>query len=94
MMSSQQGKGGITADSIYGLNINLMDNLVKGRRIYGHQGMNGSLLANLYFDPETHFVFAFVSNGIDNSMTDHIASVSREVFKLTWNHFNAEYAFK
>ena len=39
MLSSQQGKGGITVDSPYGLNVERVTNLLKGKMLYGHQGM-------------------------------------------------------
>ena len=63
MLSSQQGKGGITVDSPYGLNVERVTNLLKGKMLYGHQGMANGVLCNLYFDPETRFVFALLTNG-------------------------------
>ena len=64
MLSSQKGKGGITVDSPYGLNVhrlNLKD-IFPGRTVYGHQGRIDNVLCNLYFEPETRFVFAMVTN--------------------------------
>ena len=64
MLSSQQGKGGITADSPYGLNVQRLEvpELFPGRVVYGHQGRADDILCNVYFDPETRFVFAMVTN--------------------------------
>ena len=64
MISSQKGVGGITVDSPYGLNVHRLSvpNLFPGRILYGHQGRIDSLLCNLYFDPETRFVFAMVTS--------------------------------
>ena len=52
MMKDQNGTGGITVSSIYGLNIDRNTDLVDGGTVvYGHQGMNGGILANVYFEP-------------------------------------------
>lgn len=63
MISSQKGKGGITVD-VDGLNMQRLKvpTLFPDRLLYGHQGMIDNVLCNLYFDPETRFVFAMVSN--------------------------------
>ena len=64
MLSSQVGKGGITAESEYGLNVVRLKvpQLFPDRLLYGHQGRIDNTLCNLYFDPETRFVFAMVTN--------------------------------
>lgn len=64
MLSSQVGKGGITTESEYGLNVARINapKLFPDRLLYGHQGRIDSTLCNLYFDPETRFVFAMVTN--------------------------------
>ena len=87
MMSSQQGKGGITADSPYGLNMWRVTGLVKGRMLYGHQGLAEGLLCNLFFDPETRFVFALVTNGCNNAKSSEIGILSRQLFDLLWDAF-------
>ena len=88
MFSSQQGKGGITADSPYSLNVERVTNLVGGRMLYGHQGMANGVLCNLYFDPETHFVFALLTNGCNvNAKTDHICNLALDLFRLMWNAY-------
>ncbi len=90
MLSSQQGKGGITADSPYALNVERVTNLLPGKTLYGHQGMNVGVLCNLYFDPETHFVFALLTNGCNvNAKDDHICKLARDLFKLMWNTYAA-----
>ena len=88
MFSSQQGKGGITADSPYGLNVERVTNLLDGKMIYGHQGMANGVLCNLYFDPDSRFVFALLTNGCNvNSKTDHICNPARDLFSLTWSAY-------
>ena len=88
MFSSQQGKGGITAESPYALNVERVTNLVSGKMLYGHQGMANGVLCNLYFDPETHFVFALLTNGCNvNAKTDHICNLALDLFRLMWNAY-------
>jgi CubicO group peptidase (beta-lactamase class C family) len=88
MLSSQNGKGGITEDSPYGLNIERVTNLVSGKTVYGHQGMAEGVLCSLYFDPETKFVFALLTNGCNvNAKEDHICTLSRKLFEIMWNTY-------
>ncbi len=88
MLSSQAGRGSITVDSPYGLNVERVSNLLPGKMLYGHQGMAEAILCNLYFDPETHFVFALVTNGCNTrSKEDHICLLARDLFGLLWNRF-------
>ena len=88
MLSSQEGKGGITVDSPYGLNVERVTNLVKGKMIYGHQGMAEGVLCNLYFDPDTQFVFALLTNGCNvKSKEDHICNLARNLFKIMWDAY-------
>lgn len=85
MMSSQKGKGCVTIDSPYGLCINRVNNLLDDRMIYGHQGMSGDICANLYFDPQSSLVFAMVTNGCNNKISDHICAISRKLFAAVWD---------
>ncbi|MGN1019281.1 MAG: serine hydrolase domain-containing protein [Aristaeellaceae bacterium] len=88
MLSDQNGQPGITCSSPYGLCVHRVTNLVKGRMVYGHQGMSNGLVCNVYFDPETQFVFALVTNGSSDSMNDHICKISRKTFNLCWQAFS------
>lgn len=87
MMSSQEGLGDVTVDSPYGLCVNRVSNLLADRMIYGHQGLSEGILSNLYFDPETHLVFAMITNGCSTSMNDHIGKLSRRVFAEVWDRY-------
>ncbi len=88
MLSSQQGKGGITVDSPYGLNVERVTNLLRGKMLYGHQGMANGVLCNLYFDPETRFVFALVTNGTNvKNKSDRIVMLARNLFSLMWETY-------
>ena len=91
MLSSQQGKGGITVDSPYGLNVERVTNLLRGKMLYGHQGMANGVLCNLYFDPETRFVFALLTNGTNvKAKEDRICLLARDLFNLMWNTYANE----
>ena len=65
MISSQKGKGGITVNSPYGLNIQRTSfsksKFLNDHMVYGHQGVIDDVLCAVIFDPETRFVFALVS---------------------------------
>ena len=84
MMSSQKGKGNVVIDSPYGLCVNRIDNLLDDRMIYGHQGMSGDIVSNLYWDPESSLVFALITNGSNNKLDDHICGISRKLFAEIW----------
>ena len=97
MFSSQKGKGGITVDSPYGLNVvrTKFSKLFDKRQVYGHQGMIGNILTLVIFDPGTRFVFAMTSvcrdpmnnqDRIDGGMR----ALGYNLLKLTWNEFGTE----
>lgn len=88
MMADQQGVGYVQCSTPYGLCINRVDNLLEDRMIYGHQGLSGGILCNLYFDPQTQFVFALITNGSSTNMDDHIGRLSRKTFALAWESFS------
>lgn len=76
---------GITAATPYGLNVERVETLVKGKTVYGHQGMANGVLCNLYYDPETRFVFTLVTNGTNvKAKKDRICLLARDLFDLMW----------
>lgn len=87
MTSSQQGKGGITADSPYALCVHRVDSLLEDRMIYGHQGQSDGIVCNLYWDKESGFVFAMITNGCSSRMDNYICKVSRNAFAACWEVF-------
>lgn len=87
MMASQKDKPGITVDSPYGLCINRIDSLLEERMIYGHQGMSEGVVAALYFEPESQFVYSFITNGADSRKNNYIAIINRKLFALAWEQF-------
>lgn len=93
MLSSQKGKGYVLIDSPYGLNIERVTNLINGRMLYGHQGLSDGILCNLYFDPDSDFVFVLVTNGCNSTKKDHIGSLTRMQFTLMWDLFGPDSDF-
>ncbi len=90
MMVDQQGKGGITAETPYGLCINRNDTLIEDRMVYGHQGISGAIAANVYYEPESRFVFVLITNGCKNGMNNRVCAISRKMFTLMWENFGEE----
>lgn len=87
MMADQNGLGYVTVSSPYGLCVNRVSNLLDDRMIYGHQGLSEGVLCNLYWDPQTQFVFALITNGCNANMSDRIGILSRRIFALAWEEF-------
>lgn len=85
MMEEQRGKGGITAKTPYGLCIHHETTLVNGKTLYGHQGLSNGILINLYYDPETGFVFVFCSNGCHNRLDNRVGKLTRRIFTVVWD---------
>ena len=51
--------------------------------------MANGVLCNLYFDPETRFVFALVTNGTNvRNKGDRIVMLARNLFSLMWETYN------
>ena len=87
MMSEQRGKGGITAKTPYGLCIHHETTLHGTKTLYGHQGLCDGIVCNLYYDPETRFVFVLCSNGCNNAMDNRVVHLTRRIFDLVWKEF-------
>ena len=87
MMSSQEGKPGVTCDSKYGLCIYRKSELLEDRIVYGHQGMSDGVVAGLFFDPESQLVFSLITNGSDSRMDSYMTIIIRKLFALTWETF-------
>ena len=88
MLSEQKGKGDVLCDTPYGLNVHREKTLLKGSLFYGHQGKIEDLLSNVYFEPESGFVFVLMTNGCSSKMNDHVAIITRKLFELSWKQFS------
>ncbi len=87
MMADQKGQGAVTANTPYGLCVNRIDNLVEGELWYGHQGMANDTACDVFFQPESDFVFVFCTNGMNNNMDDHIVKCARRLFGVARDAF-------
>lgn len=87
MMSSQKGKGGVQVESPYGLCVYRDETLLEDRMIYGHQGMSEGIACNVYFDPQSRFVFVMISNGCSNGLQNRICAISRKLFAAVWAEY-------
>ncbi len=84
MRESQRGKGGITAESPYGLSMARVENLVPGRMVYGHQGTDEPIVCNAYFDPETTLCVTIMTNGCHSINDDRINLMARQLVPLAY----------
>lgn len=87
MTSSQQGLGGVKADSPYGLCVHRVSTLLKDRMVYGHQGRSDGVLCNLYFEPQSRLVFTLITNGSSTKQSDYVANLTRAVFAEVWDAY-------
>jgi CubicO group peptidase (beta-lactamase class C family) len=92
MMRTDQREynGSVTGESPYGLCVNLMDNMLKDRMIYGHQGMSNGSMCNVFYDPETQFVLVMLTNGCSQVRQDRIGVLPRRLFTYTYPLFAQE----
>jgi hypothetical protein len=81
-VSSQQGKGGITADSPYALNVERVTNLVSGKMLYGHQGMAYGAVHGLFFDPEKRRGMALLTTGASEARRGVLADMNHDMLRL------------
>ena len=84
MTASQKGRGAVTVDSPYGLCVHRVSTLLDDRMIYGHQGRSDGVLCNLYFEPQSHLVFALITNGSSTKQSNYVANLTRAVFEQVW----------
>ncbi len=77
----------VTGESPYGLFTNRENTLVEGHTFYGHQGVFGGVLCNVYFEPETQFCFILLTNGCNNVMQGHVGVLTRRMFTFAYSTF-------
>lgn len=92
MMRTDQRELGasVTGESPYGLCVNLMNNMLKDRMIYGHQGMSNGAMCNVFYDPETQFVLVMLTNGCSQVRQDRIGVLPRRLFTYMYPLFTQE----
>jgi len=87
MQEDQKGKPGISCDSRYGLCVYRESLLLEDRLVYGHQGMSNGLVAGLFYEPQSQFVVAIITNGSDSRQDHRLTIINRKLFALAWEHF-------
>lgn len=87
MEESQQGKPGIDCESPYGLTVYRAEDLLEDRLVYGHQGIGSGMTCNLYYEPQSRFVFVLMNNGANTRQDHGIVKLARKTFALAWAEF-------
>lgn len=87
MEENQQGKPGVDCESPYGLCVYRAEDLVEGKMIYGHQGIGSGMICNLYYEPESRFVFALMTNGSNTRQNHGIVNLARKTFAILWAEY-------
>ncbi len=70
MRSEQNGAGSVLCASGRGLGMEVRENLVRGRTLWGHQGNVYGVLCEAYFDPADGTAAVLLSNAIDKERDD------------------------
>lgn len=86
-MDQRELNASVTGKSPYGLCMNLVDNLMKDHLFFGHQGMSTGAMCNVYYDPQTQFVFVMLTNGCSLVRQDRIGVLPRRLFAYTYPLF-------
>ena len=71
-----------------GLNIHVTDDLVPGRRLWGHSAEAYGLIGDAYFDPSSKFGIAFLINGGDYTSSDPYYAVENRVAKIIYEELS------
>lgn len=77
----------VTGPSPYGLFMEHNDTLLPDRMVYGHQGMSQGAILNVYFEPDSQFVFVLFSNGGSMQRTNRIGKLARNLFGYFWQQY-------
>lgn len=70
MRSTQNKVGSVGCESGRALGMEVRENLVRGRTLWGHQGNVYGVLCEAYFDPKDGTAAVLLSNGIDKERDD------------------------
>ena len=82
MMLEERDSDGITEDSPYRFFTIKQDTLLDGRSVYGHQGTDDGVVANLYVEPESETVFCVMTNGCKSNRDDGIMRITRRLVEI------------
>ena len=85
----QEGEGVETV--LRGLGTQITDHLIQGRRMVGHQGNAYGSICGMFFDPEDHTGFVFLTNGVWGGKDEAgIYYVNREIAQAVYGAFFGE----
>lgn len=86
MMRAEQKTLGasVTGDSPYGLFLEHNDDIIKGKTVYGHQGMSGGAILNVYFEPDSQFAFVLFSNGGSMVRQNRVGVLARNLINYLY----------
>ncbi len=62
--------------SPYRLFVERTDQVLQGHTFYGHQGLLNGVIASLYYQPETGFVFALTTNGCSTARQNRVSRLA------------------
>ncbi len=80
----------VTGESPYGLFLERNDTIIKGKAVYGHQGMSAGAILNCYFEPETGFVFVLFSNGGSKVRDNRVGVQARNMITYLYPLFSGQ----
>ena len=85
----REGEGVETV--LRGLGTQITDYLIQGRRMVGHQGNAYGSICGMFFDPEDHTGFVFLTNGVWGGKDEAgIYYVNREIAQAVYGAFFGE----
>ncbi len=87
MMLEERESDGITEDSPYRFFTIRQDTLLDGRSVYGHQGTDDGVVANLYVEPESETVFCVMTNGCKSNRDDGVMRITRRLVEIAEDEY-------
>lgn len=90
MMREQQHTLGesVSGESPYGLFLERNTQLLPERTVFGHQGMNNGASSNVYFEPESGFVFVLTTNGCSQVRDHGTIVLAKNLLRYTYPLFS------
>ncbi len=74
----------VTGDSPYGLFLEHNNTIIKGKTVYGHQGMSEGCIVNAYFEPESGFAIVMLNNGCSMKRQDRVGILARNMINYLY----------
>ncbi len=76
--------------SPYHLFVECTDKVLLGHTLYGHQGLLNGVIACVYYEPETGFVFAMATNGCSPARRDGVSRLSIALAEALYPHVTGQ----